>query len=302
MHFALNYGWGQGIDTAPLGGATLAIQGDAARSDPVDLGRDKGPNQLDITHTFNASVVAISTVKRFDPWLNKILSDNQISLILLVNSGQLDGITGSRDLNFDGNNNDRPLFTTRNNMHSPVRKNVDMRYSRFFQLGGGKRFEVQAEAKNIFNFEEVTAVSNTITVDVDGYPVDPVTSCACRCRRFRRTRRTTPPTGGANSAVPSSVLFFLRSSRGAGRSTAGSIACSIPGFRVPGSPFVHDIKTVGALPVRGRDHGRADATREQRASTAPAGSPSISGTSRRADHARCAFPKDALESPIVSAS
>ncbi len=175
VHFALNYGWGQGIDTAPLGGATLAIQGDAARSDPVDLQRDKGPNQLDITHTFNGSIVAISTVKRFDPWINKILSDNQISLILLVNSGQLDGIAGSRDLNLDGNAGDRPLFITRNNMHSPVRKNVDMRYSRFFQLGGGKRFEVQAEAKNIFNFEEVTAVSNTITVDVDGYPVDPVT-------------------------------------------------------------------------------------------------------------------------------
>ena len=34
---------------------------------------------------------------------------------------------------------------------------------------------MQAEAKNIFNFEEVTAVSNTITVDVNGYPVDPVT-------------------------------------------------------------------------------------------------------------------------------
>ena len=78
VHFALNYGWGQGIDTAPLGGATLAIQGDAARSDPVDLQRDKGPNQLDITHTFNGSIVAISTVKRFDPWINKILSDNQI--------------------------------------------------------------------------------------------------------------------------------------------------------------------------------------------------------------------------------
>ena len=172
---SLNYGWGQGIDTAPLGGATLAIQGDAARSDPVDLECDKGPNQLDITHTFNASVVAMSSVKRFAPWVNKVLSDNQISLILLVNSGQLDGVTGSRDLNLDGNAGDRPLFITRNNMHSPVRKNVDMRYSRFFQLGGGKRFEVQAEAKNIFNFEEVTAVSNTITVDIDGYPVDPVT-------------------------------------------------------------------------------------------------------------------------------
>ena len=175
VHFALNYGWGKGIDTAPLGGATLAIQGDAARADPATLAFDKGPNQLDIRHTFNGSIVAISTVKRFNPTINKILSDNQISLILLVNSGQPDGIAGSRDLNLDGNNGDRPLFITRNSMHTPVRKNVDMRYSRFFQLPGNKRFEFQAEAKNIFNIEEVSAISNTITVDVDGYPVDPVT-------------------------------------------------------------------------------------------------------------------------------
>ena len=134
VHFALNYGWGKGIDTAPLGGATLAIQGDAARADPANLAIDKGPNQLDIRHTFNGSIVAISTVKRFNPTINKILSDNQISLILLVNSGQPDGIAGSRDLNLDGNASDRPLYITRNSMHTPVRENVDMRYSRFFQL------------------------------------------------------------------------------------------------------------------------------------------------------------------------
>ena len=136
---------------------------------------DKGPNQLDIRQTFNGSIVAMSSVKRFGNLVNRILSDNQISLILLVNSGQPDGIQGSRDLNNDGNNNDRPLFITRNSMHAPARKNVDMRYSRFFDLGHNRRVEIQAEAKNIFNFEEVSAISNTITIDVDGYPVDPVT-------------------------------------------------------------------------------------------------------------------------------
>jgi hypothetical protein len=175
IQYSLNYSLGKGEDTAPLGGATLAIQGDPNRSDPVDLARDRGPNQLDIRHTFNASIVGISSVKRFGKALNAILTDNQIGLILLVNSGQLDGIVGSRDLNFDGFGNDRPLFITRNNMHTPVRKNVDMRYSRFFSLPGNRRIEVQAEAKNIFNIEEVTAVSNNITVDVDGYPVDPTT-------------------------------------------------------------------------------------------------------------------------------
>ena len=60
-------------------------------------------------------------------------------------------------------------------MYIPTRWNVDMRYSRFFALGGGRRFEVQAEFKNIFNIEQISGVNNTLTVDVDGYPVDPVT-------------------------------------------------------------------------------------------------------------------------------
>jgi hypothetical protein len=175
IQYHLNYSVGKGEDTAPLGGGTLAIQGDANRSDPMDLGRDKGPNQLDIRHTFNGSIVAISTVRRFGRTLNAILSDNQIALILLVNSGEPDGLAGNRDLNLDGFGNDRPLFITRNNMHAPVRKNVDMRYSRFFQLPGKRRFELQAEAKNIFNSEQVSSISNTIPVDVDGYPVDTAT-------------------------------------------------------------------------------------------------------------------------------
>jgi hypothetical protein len=174
IQYSLNYSLGKGIDTAPLGGATLAIQGDAGRSDPVDLARDKGPNQLDIRHTFNGSIVAQSTVKRFSPLVNAILSGNQIGLILLVNSGQPDGIAGTRDLNFDGTNGDRPLFLTRNNMHAPTRSNVDMRYSRYFSLPRGMRFELQAEAKNVFNVEQVSAVNNTITVDTAGYAVDPV--------------------------------------------------------------------------------------------------------------------------------
>jgi hypothetical protein len=175
FQYNLNYSLGKGIDTAPLGGSTLAIQGDANRSDPNDLERDKGPNQLDIRHTFNGSVVALSSVSRFGRAMNAILSGNQIALVLLVNSGQPDGIVGSRDLNLDGFNGDRPLFIERNAMHAPVRANVDMRYSRFFDLPGNMRFELQAEAKNVFNIEQTTGVNNTITVDTDGYPVNPDT-------------------------------------------------------------------------------------------------------------------------------
>ena len=172
IQYSLNYSLGEGIDTAPLGGNVLAIQGDGNRSDPNDLARDKGPNQLDIRHTFNASIVGISSVKRFSPLVNALLSDHQLGVLAVINSGQPDGIVSTRDLNLDGFGNDRPLFVTRNNMTAPVRSNFDIRYSRFFRVWGERRLEFQVESKNIFNTEQVVAVLNTITVDVDGFPLD----------------------------------------------------------------------------------------------------------------------------------
>jgi hypothetical protein len=170
--FSLNYTLGKGEDTAPVGGGALSVQGDARRSDPVDLERDKGPNVLDIRHTFNASIVAISQVDRFSPAMNTILSNNQVGVIIQANSGQPDTVSSNRDLNNDGQNGDRPLFIGRNTLYVPARMNVDLRYSRFFGLGGSRRIEVQAEFKNIFNTEQIAAVNNTIQVDTMGYPVD----------------------------------------------------------------------------------------------------------------------------------
>jgi hypothetical protein len=172
FQWALNYTIGEGIDTAPLGGNVLAIQGDGNRSDPNDLERDKGPNQLDVRHTFNGSIVATSKVSGMGSFLDALLSDNQVGVIVLVNSGQTDGVLGNRDLNFDGFTNDRPLFVARNSMDTGWRSNVDLRYSRFFSLGGNRRFELQGEFKNIFNSEQIVGFNNTIAVDVDGYPLD----------------------------------------------------------------------------------------------------------------------------------
>jgi hypothetical protein len=172
VQFDLNYTLAEGIDTAPLGGNTLSVQGDAARSDPTNLARDKGPNSLDIRHTFNGSIVAMSTVTRYSPTWNAILSDHQISAILTFNSGTPTALAGNRDLNLDGINNDRPLDIPRNNIYLPARSNVDLRYSRFFALGGTRRFEVQAEFKNIFNIEQVSNITTTVTVNTAGQIVD----------------------------------------------------------------------------------------------------------------------------------
>ena len=172
VQFNLNYTLAKGSDTAPLGGATLAVQGDAARSDPQDLQRDKGPNQLDIRHTFNGSIIATSSVKRFSPIVNAILTNNQISILYQLNSGIPDSVAGTLDLNLDGNGGDRPLFIERNSMYVPARYNVDMRYSRFFTIHGSRRLEVQGEFKNVFNIPQPSGVNNTLTVNTNGYPVD----------------------------------------------------------------------------------------------------------------------------------
>ena len=172
VQFNLNYTLARGEDTAPLGGATLAVQGDAARSDPQDLQRDKGPNQLDIRHTFNGSIIATSSVSRFAPIVNAILNNNQISILYQLNSGIPDSVAGNLDLNQDGNGGDRPLFVERNSMYVPARYNVDMRYSRFFTIHGSRRIEVQGEFKNVFNIPQPSGVNNTLTVNANGYPVD----------------------------------------------------------------------------------------------------------------------------------
>jgi hypothetical protein len=172
IQYNLNYTYASAVDTAPLGGAVLAVQGDAARSDPANLARDKAPPQLAIVHTFNGSIVGISSVHRYGSLMNAILSDNQVGLILQFNSGQPVGLSSNRDLNLDGQNGDRPVFETRNSLYLPARWNVDMRYSRMFPFAGGRRLEVQGEFKNVFNIEQISAVAGTIAVDAAGYPVD----------------------------------------------------------------------------------------------------------------------------------
>jgi hypothetical protein len=165
LQFDLNYTLAKGTDTAPLGGGTLSVQGDAARSDPFDLERDKGPNSLDIRHTFNASVVALSKFSIGNRVLHHIINDNQVSLLVQFNSGTPVQIQGNADLNGDGTNNDRPLFVTRNSLNLPGRKNVDARISRFISFRDRYKFEIQAEFKNIFNWEQVSGVQTTYAVN-----------------------------------------------------------------------------------------------------------------------------------------
>ena len=173
IQYDFNYTFARGIDNAVMT-STLAQQGDDAPSDPLNLERDRGPNALDIRHTFNASVVAMSSWHRGNAFWQHFLSNNQMGLILQFNSGSDFTVRSNLDLNKDATGNDRPLFVGRNSMYLPPRYNTNLRYSRFFAISGARRLEFQAEFQNLFNTLQVSTVNRTINVNADGSPILPI--------------------------------------------------------------------------------------------------------------------------------
>src|SRR5215472_362732 len=59
LEFNVQYSLGKGLDNTPLL-TQLTVQAEPGRSDPTNLDRDRGPNPLDIRHSFNGNIVYVS--------------------------------------------------------------------------------------------------------------------------------------------------------------------------------------------------------------------------------------------------
>jgi len=176
--FNVSYTLAKGEDNAPLsqhfpGTSALGVVSDQFRTDPTDLDRDKGPNLLDTRHNFNGSVVFQPNVHS-GGITERILNDNQIGILIQMNSALPFNIISNRDLNNDGFGSDRPAFVGRNSMYLPPRYNVDMRYTRFVPFGTTIRAEIIGELKNVFNTVQWSGVTSTVAVDTLGNPIQPI--------------------------------------------------------------------------------------------------------------------------------
>ena len=170
LTFNVQYSLGKGLDNAPLRGE-LTVQSEAGRTDPSNLELDRGPNPLDMRHNLTGNLVYTSTSTASNPIVRSLLSGNEIGVLLQFNSGLPVNTATNRDLNGDGVTGDRPLFVARNALYLPVRKNVDLRYTRWIPLHGSTRGEIIAEMKNVFNTEQLSNVTTTITTDTLGNAV-----------------------------------------------------------------------------------------------------------------------------------
>jgi hypothetical protein len=184
IQWDLAYTLGKSEDNAPITG-TLSVQGDAGRTDPTNLDRDRGPNVLDQRHTFVGSLVAMPQVNR-DGAAGAILNNNVFGAALLFASGVPVNLRSNRELNNDGTGSDRPNGVSRNSLALPARYNVDLRYSRRIRLGGARAAEVIAEVKNLFNTVQTSSVNATIQTDALGNALTALPTSA----------KELPPTGG----------------------------------------------------------------------------------------------------------
>jgi hypothetical protein len=165
--------------------------GGSPNSQPFNRGADRGPCNFDVRHIFNTSMVATSTVKGGNKWVNRIATGWQLSPIIRATSGRRFSVTTGSDNSRTGLNNDRPiviapnaysststcpLATTscirylapagvalapnpvgtfgnlgRNALQGPGSLSVDMTLSRNFAIHEQIRLEVRVEAFNVIN-------------------------------------------------------------------------------------------------------------------------------------------------------
>jgi hypothetical protein len=177
LTFNVQYSLGKGLDNTPML-TQLTVQSEAGRSDPGNIDRDRGPNPLDIRHSFNGNVLYTSQSHASNPILRGLLTGNQIGVLIQFNSGLPVNIPANRDLNGDGvtPNSDRPLFVDRNSLYLPVRKNADLRYTRSIPVRGSVRGEIIAELKNVFNTRQLSGITTSTVVDTLGNPVTAIPS------------------------------------------------------------------------------------------------------------------------------
>ena len=174
LTFNAQYALGKGEDNTPLL-TQLTVQSETGRSDPTNLDRDKGPNPLDMRHNFTGDVVYTSRSNAANPIVRGLLNGNQIGVLVQLNSGLPVNILASgRDLNGDGLSSDRPIGVPRNSLYLPVRKNVDLRYTRWIPIHASVRGEVIAELKNVFNTEQMSGINTSVTTDALGNPINPI--------------------------------------------------------------------------------------------------------------------------------
>lgn len=173
--FSFNYTLSKAVDDAPE--QNLVVAPSLTLSDPSNRKFDKGKSFADQTHTLVVSFVANPTFKVKNKFLNELVNNNQVGIILTANNGETFDIGTNADLNRDGILQDRPVGISRNQFRTPKQFNVDLRYSRFINFSEKIKLQIFGEFVNLFNINSIFQYNNTILTanNVNTSLVNPLT-------------------------------------------------------------------------------------------------------------------------------
>jgi hypothetical protein len=154
--FSANYTLSKSEDDAPEQNLVATQVGNLVIQDPSNRRRDLGPSLADQRHTFVMSFVGRPTFNFESKALNYLVNNNQVGIIATANSGERFNIITSTDVNGDGfTGSDNPVGIGRNSGKTPKQVNIDLRYSRFFNITERFKVEAFAEFLNLFNINSI---------------------------------------------------------------------------------------------------------------------------------------------------
>jgi hypothetical protein len=160
--------WSHSIDDAPE--QNNIDSASAYLEDLSNRARDRGNSLTDRRHAFNANAVYTSPLHNRSSLFGYLASNNRISFLLNMQSGEVFNMGSNRNLNGDptGNAFQRPLFVGRNTIVAPPTYELNVRYSRLFPIGERWKPEFFFESTNLLNHTNVTGLNSTASVDAAG--------------------------------------------------------------------------------------------------------------------------------------
>ena len=163
-----SYTWSHSISDAP---ETYGYDQSALIEDPTNRARDLGNSVVNRPNAFTMSMVLMPTFHLSNHALNALANGNDLTILANLSNGDQLNETTSTLLNGDSAASavQRPLFLGRDTLRGPNIHQVDMRYTRTI-FARRERFYVKllAEANNVFNIKNITAISTTAATNALG--------------------------------------------------------------------------------------------------------------------------------------
>ncbi len=154
------YTWSHSISDAP---ELYGYDQSAVIEDPTNRNRDYGNSIVNRPQAFTMSSLIAPTFKLQNRVGNALANGNQLTLLANLEAGDQQSITTSTNLNGDpAGAPQRPLYIGRDTVRTPNIYQVDARYTRtLFSLKERLHVKFIAEANNVFNIKNITAINST---------------------------------------------------------------------------------------------------------------------------------------------